>query len=34
MKHLPRWFDHYNEIHPHSVLKYLSPRMYRRDQSK
>jgi len=29
MEQLPLWFEHYNEIHPHSVLKYLSPRMFR-----
>lgn len=34
MEQLPRWFDHYNEIHPHSALKYLSPRMFRREQFK
>lgn len=34
MEKLHRWFDHYNEIHPHSALKYLSPRMFRREQSK
>lgn len=27
---LPGWFDHYNEHRPHSALKYLSPREFRR----
>ncbi len=27
---LPAWFEHYNEVHPHSALKYLSPRMFRK----
>jgi putative transposase len=30
---LPAWFEHYNEIHPHSALKYLSPRMFRKKKS-
>lgn len=30
MAQLPKWFEHYNEVHPHSALKYLSPRMFRR----
>ena len=32
MEQLPLWFEHYNEIHPHSALKYLSPRMFRREK--
>jgi transposase InsO family protein len=27
---LPAWFDDYNEIHPHSGLRFLSPREFRR----
>ena len=30
MAQLPKWFEHYYEVHPHSALKYLSPRMFRR----
>lgn len=26
---LPSWFDDYNEVHPHSGLKFLSPREFR-----
>lgn len=26
---LPAWFEHYNSLHPHSALKYLSPKMFR-----
>lgn len=29
---LPAWFEHYNSLHPHSALKYLSPKMFRRLQ--
>jgi putative transposase len=25
---LPLWFDHYNNVHPHSALRYRSPREY------
>ena len=25
---LPRWFSHYNTVHPHRALGYLSPREY------
>jgi putative transposase len=32
MEQLPLWFEHYNEIHPHSALRYLSPRMFRREK--
>jgi transposase InsO family protein len=28
LKSLPRWFDHYNAIHPHSALRYRSPREF------
>jgi transposase InsO family protein len=27
---LPRWFDDYNELHPHSGLRFLSPREFLR----
>jgi putative transposase len=27
---LDRWFEHYNEHHPHKALKYRSPRQFRR----
>jgi transposase InsO family protein len=27
---LPGWFDDYNEVHPHSNLRFLSPREFRR----
>jgi putative transposase len=30
---LPRWIEHYNELHPHSALKMRSPRMFRHEQS-
>lgn len=29
---LPTWFEHYNSLHPHSALKYLSPKMFRQLQ--
>jgi len=29
---LPAWFEHYNSLHPHSALKYLSPKMFRQHQ--
>lgn len=29
MAQLNHWFEHYNTRHPHSALKYLSPRMFR-----
>lgn len=25
---LPRWFEHYNELHPHRALGYSSPREF------
>ena len=31
---LRAWFKHYNEIHPHSALMYLSPRMFRKKKSE
>ena len=31
---LPAWFEHYNDVHPHSALKYLSPRMFRKKKSE
>ena len=27
---LPAWFEDYNEVHPHSGLKFLSPRQFLR----
>ena len=30
MRQLRSAFEHYNEVHPHSALKMLSPRMFRR----
>lgn len=30
MRQLQSAFEHYNEVHPHSALKMLSPRMFRR----
>jgi len=32
MKMLPTWFEHYNTRHPHSALKYRSPRAFREQQ--
>ncbi len=29
---LKSWFEHYNEVHPHSGLKMKSPREYRREK--
>jgi len=29
MRQLSASFDHYNDVHPHSALKMLSPRMFR-----
>jgi putative transposase len=29
MQQLTDWFEHYNTKHPHSALKYLSPRMFK-----
>ncbi len=33
MNGLKVWFEHYNQKHPHSALKYLSPRMFRERKS-
>lgn len=30
LENLPKWFEHYNEIHPHKALRYQSPREFRR----
>jgi transposase InsO family protein len=30
---LPAAFEHFNEVHPHSSLKMLSPREFRRQQA-
>jgi putative transposase len=32
MAQLPSWFAHYNTMHPHSALRYMSPRMFREHQ--
>jgi putative transposase len=32
MAQLPKWLEHYNSPHPHSALKYLSPKMFRQRQ--
>ena len=29
MRQLSESFEHYNDVHPHSALKMLSPRMFR-----
>jgi putative transposase len=34
MEQLPKWFEDYNEYHPHKGLKMRSPRQYRRNQIK
>ena len=31
---LPHAFTHFNEVHPHSALKWKSPRMYRRELAR
>lgn len=28
MERLPQWFEHYNSVHPHKALGYLSPREF------
>ena len=33
LEDLPRWFDHYNAVHPHSALRYQSPREFIAAQS-
>ena len=30
LQQLPRWFEDYNEVHPHKALRMKSPREYRR----
>jgi len=30
MQQLARWFEDYNEVHPHKGLRMQSPREYRR----
>jgi len=30
MSQLAAAFEHYNDVHPHSALQMLSPRMFRR----
>jgi putative transposase len=30
LRQLGRWFEHYNEHHPHKALRYRSPRQFRR----
>ena len=34
MRQLTSAFEHYNEVHPHSALKMLSPRMFRRRKAQ
>ncbi len=34
MSVLKQWFEQYNESHPHSALKYLSPRRFRERQQR
>ena len=34
MSQLNAAFEHYNDIHPHSALKMLSPRMFRRHNAQ
>ena len=31
LSQLPKWFEHYNEVHPHKALRYRSPREFIRD---
>jgi putative transposase len=31
---LPDAFTHFNEVHPHSALKWKLPRMYRRELAR
>ena len=31
---LPDAFTHFNEVHPHSSLKWQSPRMFRRELAR
>ncbi len=30
LRRLQTWFQHYNDVHPHKVLGYQSPRAFRR----
>ncbi len=30
---LPGWFEDYNTVHPHSGLRFLSPREFRRQSA-
>jgi putative transposase len=34
MRQLPAAFEHYNNVHPHSALKMLSPRLFRQQQAQ
>ena len=34
MRQLRAAFEHYNEVHPHSAFKMLSPRMFRRHNAE
>ncbi len=34
LEQLPKWFEDYNEYHPHKALKMMSPREYRRFAAK
>ena len=34
MEYLPKWFEDYNEYHPHKSLKMKSPREFRRLTAK
>ncbi len=34
LRSLPAWFDHYNEVHPHRALRYMSPRQFIRANLK
>ncbi|MDX1103915.1 transposase, partial [Sinorhizobium medicae] len=34
MAQLPFWFEHYNNLHPHSALGYQSPREFISSQSQ
>jgi len=34
MQQLPAAFEHYNNVHPHSALKMLSPRLFRQQQAQ
>ena len=33
IRSLPKWFDHYNQLHPHRALGYRSPREFIADRS-